>query len=88
MPQNPVPEDSIVPHYATPSNPRKRPLIRSLRIMFGVAGSFAALLGIAVIALALVFHPLGAIARAISGSLLYFGIGAACFYIAARAKPS
>lgn len=60
--------------------------MRVLKVIFAVVGSFATLLAIATVVLAVVFYTPGASGRAVSGSALYFGIAVACFYAVFRIK--
>jgi len=62
--------------------------MRVLKVIFAVAGSLAALLGLATVVMAVVFYTPGVSGRALGGSLLYLGIASACFYAFLRMKHS
>lgn len=62
--------------------------MRVPKVIFAVAGSLAALLGITTVVMAVVFYTPGVSGRAVGGGLLYPGIAAACFYAFFRMKRS
>jgi uncharacterized membrane protein HdeD (DUF308 family) len=59
-------------------------LMQVFRVIFFIVGTLTALLGAATIVMAVVLYSPGVFSAAAAGSLIYFGIAAACFYAVVR----